>query len=103
VYVCSEETKKKLSESNRGKTLTEEHKQKVREARKHQIFTEETKKKLSLSHQGNIPGNARAVKTPLGIYSSIKKASQAHKIAHKTMLNWLNTRKDGFEYMAPTF
>lgn len=101
VYICSEETKQKISASTKGKTLTEEHKQKVREARKHQIFTEETKKKLSESHKGNIPGNAKSVKTPLGIFTSLSQAAKAHKVSTQTMINWTKSKSE-FEIMAPT-
>lgn len=100
-YVCSEETKKKLSELHKGKTLTEEHKQKVREARKHQIFTEETKKKLSESHKGNIPGNSKSVKTPLGTFISLSHAAKAHKVSTQTLINWTKSKSE-FEIMAHT-
>jgi predicted GIY-YIG superfamily endonuclease len=96
------ETRQKMSLANTGRMLSNATKQKIKDKRKNQVFSEETKKKLSVSHQGNIPGNARAVKTPLGTYTSVKKASQAHNIAHQTMLNWLNASKPGFEFMAPT-
>lgn len=99
IYVCSEETKQKISASTKGKTLTEEHKQKVREARKYQIFTEETKKKLSESHKGIIPGNAKQIKTPMGTFLSITSAAKAHKVATQTMLNWVNKNKPGFTYI----
>lgn len=75
----SEDTKKKISASKKGKKLTPEHiarckagsvnvrkrqvgeyvcseetKQKIREARKHQIITEETRKKISDSQKGKL-------------------------------------------------
>ena len=55
----SDETKKKISESCKGKTLSEETKQKIGEANKGENnyfygkhHTEETKKKMSESHKG---------------------------------------------------
>ena len=60
----SEETKQKLSEANKGKTLSEETKQKLRkpkteetkqklsEAKKGKTFSEEHKQKLSEAHKG---------------------------------------------------
>ncbi|UXR28929.1 G-I-Y Y-I-G endonuclease [Bacillus phage Nachito] len=48
----SEETKRKLSEINKGKKLTEEHKRKLSEAGKGRVFSEESKKKISESHKG---------------------------------------------------
>ena len=101
VYVCSKEAKEKISIALKGCTLSEEHKQKVRAARKHQIFTEETKKKLSESHKGNIPGNAKSVKTPLGIFTSLSQAAKAHKVSTQTLINWTKSKSE-FEIMAPT-
>jgi hypothetical protein len=72
VYVCSEETKQKLSFASKGRILSKEHKEKVRQARLGTKRSIETKNKLSLSHQGNIPGNAKSVKTPLGTFTSLK-------------------------------
>ena len=46
------EIRKKISESNKGKKLTEETINKIKEKRKYQIITEETKKKISESHKG---------------------------------------------------
>lgn len=75
------EAKLKISMFNKGKTLTETHKQKVREARLGTTRSPETKLKLSISHQGNIPGNAKSVTTPLGTFSSIKKAAEAYNLS----------------------
>ena len=53
----SEETKKKKSDSNKGKhPMSKEHKERIRESNKGKIFTEEHKKKLSLSHEGRLKG-----------------------------------------------
>jgi len=99
VYVCSDKTKQKISVATTGKVLTEEHKQKIREARKHQIFTEETKKKLSVSHLGNVPGNAKSIQTPLGTFTSISRAAKSHNVVTKTIINWLKKNKPGFSYI----
>lgn len=55
----SEESKKKISEShkgkpawNKGKFCSEETKKKIKEARKNQIFTKETRKKMSIARKG---------------------------------------------------
>jgi predicted GIY-YIG superfamily endonuclease len=99
VYVCSEDTKKKISIALKGRIISEDHKQKVREARKRQVFTEESKKKMSESHKGNIPGNARSVKTPLGTFISIKAAATAHNVVTQTIINWIKNNKTGFTYI----
>lgn len=90
----TKESKQKISAFNQGKTLTEEHKAKIKEARKHQIFTEETKKKLSDSHKGTIPGNAKSIKTPLGIFTSLTQAATAHKVSTQTMINWTKSKSE---------
>ena len=48
----SEETKIKLSEAHKGKTLSEETKRKMSESRKGRIVSEETRKKQSESNKG---------------------------------------------------
>lgn len=44
-YIPSEETRRKISEKNKGRKITEEHKEKLREANKNQ--SEETRRKKS--------------------------------------------------------
>jgi hypothetical protein len=50
--IISEETKEKLSLSQKGKKLTEEHKQKIGEQWKTRVVSDETRKKLSESKTG---------------------------------------------------
>ena len=50
--ICSEETRKKLSEVNKGKKLTEETKRKISEAKKGKHRSEETKRKISEAKKG---------------------------------------------------
>ncbi len=63
-HVCSEETKAKMSQANKGeknpqwgKPLSEEHRQKISEAHKGRPKVEETKRKLSLAQKGRTPWN----------------------------------------------
>ena len=51
-YILSAETKKKISESLKGKHLSEETKKKMSESRKGRHLPEETKKKISESRKG---------------------------------------------------
>lgn len=62
----SEETKKKLSEANKGKTLSEETKRKVSKAVKDRLSSEEARKKISESLKG------RKVKTYTFLYNGNK-------------------------------
>jgi len=48
--ICSNETKKKISEKLKGHYVSEETKYKIKEKRKFQIFTEETKEKMRKKH-----------------------------------------------------
>jgi len=50
--IVSEETRRKLSEANKGNTHTEETRRKLSEAAKGKIFTEETRRKLSELKKG---------------------------------------------------
>lgn len=50
--VCSSETRKKLSDANKGKTIPEEQKKKISETLKGREITEEHRKKISESKSG---------------------------------------------------
>lgn len=78
--IYSDETKQKISESNKGKKLSKEHKQKIYESNKGNKYTlgkkhsDETRKKMSESKKGN--------KNSLGKKNSeetCKKISQSNK------------------------
>ena len=51
-YVCSEETKRKISESNKGKTASEETRRKISEAHKGRTHSEESRIKMSEAQKG---------------------------------------------------
>lgn len=53
--ICSEETKKKISESNKGKKVTDETKRKLSDSHKGYKVKQETKEKLSKINKGKIP------------------------------------------------
>lgn len=50
--VCTEETRRKMSEAKKGKHRTEGVKKKISEARKGKHFSDGTKQKMSVSHKG---------------------------------------------------
>jgi hypothetical protein len=52
-HTVSKETRKKISEASKGKTHSEEHKRKLSEVNKGHTVSEETKRKLSEAHKGN--------------------------------------------------
>ena len=55
--IFSEESRKKISESNKGKRRTKEAIKKISNARKGKHLSDETKEKLSKAHKGQIPWN----------------------------------------------
>jgi group I intron endonuclease len=73
----SEETRKKMSESHKGSTLSEEHRKNISKAGKGRIVSEETKKKLSESQKGNTNTKNRQY-TPLSEEHK-QKLSESHK------------------------
>ena len=50
--IFSDETKHKMSNSKKGKPLSEDHKQKLREASKNHYYSEETRRKISEAKAG---------------------------------------------------
>ena len=59
--IFSEESRKRISNKFKGKPLSEEHKKKISEANKGKTFSIEARKKMSESRKGNIPHNIRKV------------------------------------------
>ena len=51
-FVPSEETRRKISEANKGRTFLEEHKKKLSESGKVKIFSEEHKRKIGAKSKG---------------------------------------------------
>jgi len=80
--IHSEETKRKISESSKGKILSEEQKRKMSESHKGILKSEETRKKMSEAQKGNTNnlGKTHSEETKL-------KMSEAHK------LYWQNKNK----------
>ena len=56
-FLMSEETKRKMSDSKKGKHFSEEHRKKLSESHKGRYFSEETRRKLSESHKGRTGAN----------------------------------------------
>lgn len=69
----TEETKRRLSEANKGKPKSDETKRKLSEAHKGKQVSEETKRKLSEAHKGNHPSEETS-----------QKMSEARKGKHKS-------------------
>jgi hypothetical protein len=82
VYVTSEETKKKISESSKGHTKSTETKERMSIASKGKTFSTEVREKISNSLKGNIPWN----KGKTGVYTKDTLA-QMSKSSKKTYEN----------------
>ena len=48
----SEETKRKISEANKGRVFTQTHKDNIKKNHSHPVFTEETRRKISIANKG---------------------------------------------------
>ena len=46
---------------------------------------------IGVSHIGNIPGNAKSIQTPTGIFPSVSAAARAFAVSNQTMFNWANS------------
>lgn len=100
-FIMTEETKQKLSEANKGKTLSEETKQKLRkpkteetkqkisEAKKGKTLSEEHKQKLSESHKGLTPWN----KGKKGLWTDSEETKIKKSEAHKGKTPWNKGKK----------
>ena len=62
----SEETKRKMSEANKGKTFSEESKRKMSESHKGKTLSEETKRKMSEANKGKYARIVKGGKTSNG-------------------------------------
>lgn len=102
----SEETRRKISEANKGeksrfygKPLSEEHKKKLIEANSgenHHLYgkhhTEETKQKMREANSGGKNGRARKVECEGVVYDCVKDCAEAYGVSYTVMKNWLNKR-----------
>lgn len=78
--------KKKISKSN-SKPKTEQAKQKMRGIRPH------------VNQSGHMNNNAKKIKTPFGIFGSIRDASISLCLPYNQVYYKLTCKKDGWEYL----
>lgn len=94
---CSEETRKKISENNKGKhKMSEEHKQKISKIHKGKIVTEESRKKMSESRKGKLKGENNPFYGKHHTEESRKKMSE--NVICITTNTVFNSIKEGAEY-----
>lgn len=88
----SEETRKKLSESNKGRKVSEETRKKMSESNKAKRLSEETKKKLSERMRGeNNPNYGK--KRPKETREKISKAKRGQKPSEESRRKMSESRK----------
>ncbi len=84
--IISEEHKRKMSEGNKGKSISEEHKRKISEAHKGKTFSEEHKRKMSEAHKGKNSSSWKGYwKTPFGIFETLRFATEKCEVPEATM------------------
>jgi len=85
----TEETKRKISESLKGRKLSEEHKRKISELHKGKKHSEETKKKMSESMIGKNKGKKHSEETKKKMSESLKGCNKGKKFTkeHKRKLS----------------
>ena len=103
----SEEWRKKVSNANKGKKLSAEHIEKIKKYDKSYMKTDEYKIKMSNVKKGkdnfkrrgiNNQPNTINIKTPLGIFKSLREAAKAHNISAPTVKIWAEKQIKGFEF-----
>ena len=83
-----------------GKQLDLEHKKSISNGLKGHIISKETRNKISASLKGrrNNP-KIISVNTPLGIFESMKSASEAFNVSQPTIKTWATKNKNGFSFI----
>jgi hypothetical protein len=104
----SDKWKQNHSEMMTGRKMPEEVKIKLSQMDKSYMKTEEYRKKMSMSKKGkpnlllrgkNRQHNSIRVKTPLGIFCSLREASKKHNISVPTVKVWATNQINGFSIL----
>ena len=114
-YVATEETRKKLSIAGKGRVVSEETRKKISAANTGRIVSEETRKKLSIAATGKNIGKKiseearlklransktkKAVRTPIGIFDSLRSAAEALNVHGKTIRVRIYRGEEGYAYI----
>ena len=97
---CSEERKQKISAKLKGRNLSQEHRSKISAAGLTRApASKETRAKLSKANKGrNNYWSHKSIRTPLGLFNSIKEAVTAHACGPNTITNRIKRGEPGYEY-----
>ena len=80
----SDETRRKLSEANKGKTLSEEHRRKISESSKGHAVTDETRRKLREANKGKTPSEETRRKLHEALKGRTRTEETRRKISEET-------------------
>ena len=103
----SDEWRKKVSESNKGKKRTKETIDKIKKIDRSYMKTGEYRNKMSECKKGknnikrrgiNNQPNSIKIKSPLGIFKSIRQAARENNISAPTATEWAKKKINGFEF-----
>lgn len=82
---ATEETRKKMSQTKKGKKFTKEHCQKIGEANRHRKLSEGTKRKISLKHSKPVIQLTKDGKI-VNRYNSVKEAASEVRLKSPTSI-----------------
>lgn len=99
----SEDHKRKISESQKGKIISDKTREKMKLAWKNRAkigVSEETRKKLSISNSKSNNPNSKKVIDPNGIiYGTLQEISEKYGVDRSTMRKWIkNHPEKGFRF-----
>lgn len=95
--VHNEESRRKMGEPNKGKTISEWHRQKISEFQKGRVKSEETKEKMSKSQIGKSIGRKASKETKEKMVSSARRGENNHssKLTTEEVLKIRELNKKG--------
>ena len=94
----SEETRNKMSEAKKGMQHSEETRKKMSEAKKGMQHSEETRKKMSEAKKGEKHPKAKKVYCNEVIFPTAKECSEYYNVNYATMKNWLQGKVKKIPY-----
>jgi hypothetical protein len=97
---CSEERKLKISVALKGRKHSKETRAKRSASGRGRTASQETREKLSAALKGRNPlWSATKVRTPLGVFNSIKEATAAHGLGVNGITYRIKKGVPGYEYV----
>ena len=97
----SEETRKKISNANKGRIFTEEHRKKIGETSKGRVFSEESKRKMSLKRKGDNNPNSKLTWEVVDEIRKLLVSNTVAEVARLYNLSWstVNSIKNNISWI----